>query len=157
MASTILIRRAQLEDAAVLAELSASTFVETFGSHYPPEDLDTYLTHTYTVEAYAALLDSADHQAWLAMDEDTSIGYLLAGPCSLPHPKVGVGDGEIKRFYVRGTHSHRPRWFSASGGWCRCAGPREAGAGSGSTGRSPGGGPRGQSPVWVHLVSRRAS
>lgn len=26
---------------------------------------------------------------------------MLAGPCSLPHPDVRSGDGEIKRLYVR--------------------------------------------------------
>lgn len=100
------IRRAHTGDAAGLAELSAITFVEAFGENYPSADLTCYLARTYTVEAYRAFLESPEHHLWVAVDEGEMVGYLLAGPCSLPHGEVAAEDREIKRFYVRSSHQN---------------------------------------------------
>ena len=96
------IRRAVPADAAVLAELGAATFVETFGHLYTPEDLRAFLEESHSVPAYAGVLADPTYALWLAEDEaGRAIGYAQAGPCGLPHADVRPGDGELKRLYVR--------------------------------------------------------
>ena len=97
------IRRATPADAAVLAEIGAATFIETFGHLYTPEDLQAFLDESHTEAAYANVLAAdAPYALWLAEDEaGRAIGYAQAGPCGLPHADVRAEDGEIKRLYLR--------------------------------------------------------
>lgn len=101
---TISIRRAVPADAAALAELGATTFIETFGHLYTPEDLQTFLGERHTEAAYAkVLVDGSPYALWLAEDDaGRANGYAQTGPCRLPHADVRPGDGEIKRLYLRG-------------------------------------------------------
>lgn len=100
------IRPATLEDADALASLSAHTFTETFGHLYPPEDLEHFLTTTYTADAYARMLEDPYHAIWVLEQDDELIGYILAGPCSLPHEDVTPEDREIKRLYIKKEHQN---------------------------------------------------
>ena len=96
------IRRAGLQDAAVLAEIGRDTFVETFAHLYPPEDLRAFLTSAYACESFEHCLTAEGHALWLAEAEGRAIGYVQVGPCALPHPEVTAACGEVKRLYVRG-------------------------------------------------------
>ena len=100
---TTIIRRAVPADSTVLAELGATTFIETFGHLYTPEDLQAFLDESHTEAAYANVLAAdAPYALWLAEDEaGRAIGYAQAGPCGLPHADVRAEDGEIKRLYLR--------------------------------------------------------
>lgn len=100
------IRPATLDDADALASLSAHTFTETFGHLYPPEDLEHFLTTTYTADAYARILEDPYHAIWVIEQDDELIGYILAGPCSLPHEDVTPEDREIKRLYIKKEHQN---------------------------------------------------
>jgi ribosomal protein S18 acetylase RimI-like enzyme len=99
MTSTI--RRAVPADAEVLAELGASTFVETFGHLYSDADLQAFLDESHAVAAYAKTLANPDYALWIAERDGQAIGYAQAGPCGLPHEDVRDGDGELKRLYLR--------------------------------------------------------
>ncbi len=99
---TVAIRRAVATDAAALAELGATTFVESFGQLYAPEDLQAFLRASHGAAAYAALLVGDSPSAlWIAERDGRALGYAQAGPCGLPHAEVRPGDGEIKRLYLR--------------------------------------------------------
>src|SRR5438270_870322 len=52
----ITIRRAASDDASMLAALGATTFTETFGHLYPPEDLQVYLFGSHSVDAWTRVL-----------------------------------------------------------------------------------------------------
>ena len=95
------IRRATVEDAAVLAELGTATFVETFGHLYSPTDLQAFLDESHTPAAYAKVLANPDYALWIAERDGEAIGYAQAGPCGLPHADSQPTDGELKRLYVR--------------------------------------------------------
>ena len=95
------IRRATPEDARTLADLGASTFVESFGHLYAPEDLQAFLDESHSQAAYAQGLADPRYALWIAeRDDGTAIGYAQAGPCGLPHADVKPGDGELKRLYL---------------------------------------------------------
>ena len=98
---TFTIRRAVPADAEVLAELGASTFVETFGHLYSDADLQAFLEESHAVAAYAKTLANPDYALWIAERDGHAIGYAQAGPCGLPHEDVRPGDGELKRLYLR--------------------------------------------------------
>ena len=105
------IRLATAADATLLCELSASTFVETFGHLYPPADLAWYLSIAYPPQTLAQDLDSGQYAAWILELDGAPAGFVLAGPCGLPHPEVTAADGELKRLYVLAAHHN--------GGWGR--------------------------------------
>ncbi|WP_209304107.1 hypothetical protein [Rothia nasimurium] len=71
-------------DAQTLAALPATTYAQTF-NYYLPEDLEHYLSTTYTTENYLAYLAAPRTAIWLAEDTDaphwaTSWQALLASP-----------------------------------------------------------------------------
>ena len=123
----MLIRRAQPTDAAVLAELGARTFVESFGQLYSPEDLQAFLDESHAATAYAKLLESPLYALWLAEADGEAIGYALAGPCGLPHEEARPEHGELKRLYVSSTAQGSgvgAKLFEQALAWLEQGGPR---------------------------------
>lgn len=94
------IRRANLEDAQVLADLGALTFSDTFAHLYPPQDLADFLAQAYSLERTQADLADPAKASWLVEADGVAVGYALAGPSELPHPEVTPQSGELKRFYL---------------------------------------------------------
>jgi diamine N-acetyltransferase len=89
-----------------LSELARDCFSETFGHLYPPQDLETFLTRSYSDANLAA--EVADPtQFWrIAMDQDgRAAAYIHCGPVTLPHDEADrARHGELKRIYVRASH-----------------------------------------------------
>ena len=123
----MLVRRAGTDDAAVLAALGASTFIDAFGHLYSAEDLQAFLHESHAADAYVALLADPAYALWLAERDGVAIGYALAGPCGLPHADVKPEDGELKRLYVtaraQGT-GIGARLFDEALAWLERDGPR---------------------------------
>ena len=96
---TVQLRVASAADAATLSALGRSTFTETFGHLYPPEDLAAFL-QDHAPERYAAWANDPAYRIWLAERDAQAVGYAFAGPCDLPHAEVTPACGELKRIYV---------------------------------------------------------
>jgi len=95
------IRRATVEDAALMSRIASETFVETFGHLYPPEDLQYFLDHSYSTAAQRNSLADPAGAMWLLEDaHGAAVGHAYAGPCGLPHADAHAGDGELKRLYL---------------------------------------------------------
>lgn len=101
MTAVPVIRRATVADADALAELGTSTFVESFGQLYAPDDLAAFLAESHASSAYTRSLSDPAYALWIAEVDGTAVGYAQAGPCGLPHEDVSAGDGELKRLYLR--------------------------------------------------------
>ena len=99
------VRRGEPQDAAVLAALGRSTFVETFvegfGVPYPPADLTAYLARAYDIERTRAALSDPTQPFWLAERDAEVVAFASAGPMSLPHPDGRSSHAELRRLYVR--------------------------------------------------------
>lgn len=97
----VTIRRATSADAAVMAELGAATFAETFGHLYPPEDLQTFLGKNHTPESWTGTL-ADPHRAVFLVDHPSGrkIGFICVGPCKLPVQGLEATSGEIQQLYV---------------------------------------------------------
>lgn len=124
---SVALRRALPADASALATLGTRTFVESFGSMYPAEDLQAFLAQAHTPDRYTRLLADPACALWLAEADGTPIGYALAGPCSLPHAGVAPADGELKRLYVLACAQGGgigARLFEEALAWLERDGPR---------------------------------
>lgn len=99
------IRRATSDDAAALARLGAATFTETFGHLYPPEDLQTFLDGTHSVDAWTRALTDPQRAIWIAtLPDATAIAFLVVGACKLPIENREPSAGEIQQLYVLAKH-----------------------------------------------------
>ena len=125
MAATI--RRAGLDDVAVLATLGARTFTESFGQLYSDEDLQAFLDESHAPAAYTRVLADPAYALWLAEENGEAVGYALAGPSGLPHADVTPGDGELKRLYMLASEQGGgigARLFEQALEWLEGHGPR---------------------------------
>jgi ribosomal protein S18 acetylase RimI-like enzyme len=115
------VRCATTNDAAEIAHLAESTFTETFGHLYPPDDLAGYVASAYTREAWLETLADARTACWLIGAEgEPVVGFALAGYCKLPVAGLEPTAGELRQLYVRATHQkHRlgTRLFETALAW----------------------------------------
>jgi ribosomal protein S18 acetylase RimI-like enzyme len=101
MSQSLTIRRATAADSAALAKLGEATFVETFGTLYPPEDLAAFLSKSFTAEALIKLIEEPSVGIWLALAADgTPIGFVVVGGCKLPVANLESTAGEVRQLYV---------------------------------------------------------
>jgi len=96
------LRTATPADAETLSALGQTTFADTFGHLYPPEDLADFMKG-HAPALYAAWATDPAYQLLIAEQDGRAIGYALSGPCSLPHAEVTPECGELKRIYVDKT------------------------------------------------------
>lgn len=103
--SSVEIRHAEPADAAVLAELAARTFAETFGADNTPEDLAAHLSASYGVAQQARELAAADVRTLLAYRNEELIGFAQVRRQEPPSCVVEAHPIELHRFYLtRSAH-----------------------------------------------------
>jgi diamine N-acetyltransferase len=74
---TIAIRKANAEDAGIIALLGRLTFRETFGPLFDGREgeLQTYLDHIFSVAKIAASIAKPQNHYWLALMDTLPVGY----------------------------------------------------------------------------------
>lgn len=94
------IRPATPDDAALLAELGASTFYETFSAFHTETDMQEYLRKAYAVSAITKNLSNPEIAYFIAFNQTETVGYtkllLHAENPALEAPVV-----ELEKIYVR--------------------------------------------------------
>lgn len=91
-------RDAGLSDSALVADLFARCFVETFRHLYRSEDLDAFLAGV-TAEAFAREIGDPDFVLRIAASGSEPIGFAKLGPASLP-VDTPPGTLELWQIYV---------------------------------------------------------
>jgi GNAT superfamily N-acetyltransferase len=91
-------RRAGPDDAEALAALGRSSFIETFGHLYSPENLAAFL-ETHSPQGWRAELSDPAFAVRLAEEQGRAVGYAKLGPPSLPFTVTGP-TVELRQFYV---------------------------------------------------------
>jgi ribosomal protein S18 acetylase RimI-like enzyme len=94
------IRRGTLEDAALLSELGARTFSETFASENSPEDLAAYLATNFNVAQQTDELEDPESTFLIAEVDGRAAGY---AKLHISEPEKGVAGAnpiELVRLYV---------------------------------------------------------
>jgi ribosomal protein S18 acetylase RimI-like enzyme len=99
--SDTIIRRASAADAALLADLGARTFVETFAADNTPEDMSAYLAASFGQHQQAAELAEPDSFFLIAEVEGTAAGYARMDGAAAPPSGVTKNKPiELVRLYV---------------------------------------------------------
>jgi ribosomal protein S18 acetylase RimI-like enzyme len=100
-APPIVTRPARPEDAALLAELGASTFIETFESANTPENFAAYMAAAFGEAIQREELEDPDTTVFFAEREGDVIGYVMLRERT-PPASLGLEDAlEIARLYAR--------------------------------------------------------
>lgn len=86
-------------DGPALAAMGRRCFIETFGAHFPPDDLTAHLERMFGPGGLPAELANGSVRLMMAEEDDAIAGYLKLVPMTLPvdHP---AGALEIKQLYV---------------------------------------------------------
>ena len=95
-------RRADPSDAALLAELGASTFADTFAADNAPADIEAYLAESFGEKIQRAELEDPDVTVFFAERNGEVVGYVMLREGPAPQIVRGFYLLEIARFYVRG-------------------------------------------------------
>ena len=100
-AAPIVTRSARPEDAALLAELGASTFIETFESANTPENFAAYLAAAFGEAIQREELEDSNTTVFFAEREGDVVGYVMLRERQ-PPASLGLEDAlEIARLYAR--------------------------------------------------------
>ena len=98
--ATVNIRRAQLEDANLLAELGAQTFSETFTEDNTPENMVAYLASSFNVQSLTAELADPLSIFLIADVDRQEAGYAKIRSGEPPSGVEGKKPIELVRLYV---------------------------------------------------------
>ena len=94
------IRPATVADAAELAELGERSFRETFAADNRPEDIEAYVTVTYSLAKQRSDLLDPDRTTLLVHADDRLIAYAQLRDGAVPDAVAGPSPIELLRFYV---------------------------------------------------------
>lgn len=101
MSSNIIIRKATLEDAAIVALLARITFDETFGHHFSDRnDLLTYFETTFSVEKIRSSIAKENNVFWLAFIDDLPVGYAKLKKYSPVDVLIDTNTAQLQKIYV---------------------------------------------------------
>lgn len=95
------IRRATAADSALLAEIGAETFYDTFAAENTPEDMTAYLADAFSPAKQARELADPASGFLIAEAEGAAAGYARLKFAPAPAVVAGQRPMEIARFYVR--------------------------------------------------------
>lgn len=96
----VVVRRATTADAALLAEVAARTFYDTFADSNTPEDMEKFLSSTYSEEIQRKEIEDGTMTTLLAECAGTVAGFAQIKMAKAPDCVKGPSPIEIKRFYV---------------------------------------------------------
>jgi ribosomal protein S18 acetylase RimI-like enzyme len=96
----VTIRRANSDDARLLAELGASTFNETFAADNTSEDMDAYLAAHFSVAQQTAELAHPDSTFLIGEVDGKAAGYAKLHSGEPPKEIEGAKPIELVRLYV---------------------------------------------------------
>ena len=98
--TNLIIRRANADDAGLLAELGARTFSETFAADNTPENMAAYLGSAFSPAQQATELADPLGLFQIAETDGVAVGYAMLRSGDLPEGVTGEKPIELVRLYV---------------------------------------------------------
>ena len=98
--SELIIRRGEIHDAALLAELGARTFSETFAVDNTPENMAAYSAAAFSPAQIAADLVDPRCIFQIAETDGVAVGYALLRSGTVPEQVTSERPIELVRLYV---------------------------------------------------------
>ena len=102
--NNLIIRRAKMDDARLLAELGARTFSETFAEDNSPADMAAYLASSFSEAQQAAELSDSDSTFHIAETNGVAVGYAMLRSGSVLDSVTDDEPIELVRLYVSRKH-----------------------------------------------------
>lgn len=99
--SNVIIRRGAADDAALLSELGALTFSETFAADNTPENMAAYLAVAFNPEQQAAEIADPSALFQIAATNGVAQGYAMLRSGNAPEAVTGARPIELVRLYVK--------------------------------------------------------
>ena len=99
--SLLVTRVARPDDAALLTELGASTFTETFQSANTPDDFTAYMAAAFAEEIQRAELEDPNTTVFFAESDGDAVGYVMLREGRVPSCVAADDALEIARLYAR--------------------------------------------------------
>lgn len=93
------IRKAQISDACVLAEIGGRTFYDTFRPYNTEEDMQAYISKAYNTQTISLNFENPDIAYYLCLDEETVAGYIKL----IANTSIGEAEEkaiELEKIYV---------------------------------------------------------
>jgi ribosomal protein S18 acetylase RimI-like enzyme len=97
---TLRIHQATPDDAELIARIGARTFEASFGADNRPEDMERYLSRSFSKVYIAAQLADPSSIFLLAHKEGKAVGYLMLRESKKPISVTGTKPVELVRLYV---------------------------------------------------------
>lgn len=101
--TSLVIRKAKIEEAPIVAETGARLFQDAFGDQNKPEDMAQYLASAFSVEQITSELEAPDSVFLLATEGDKVVGYARMKTGNSPPCIRGQNPVELVRIYVDQT------------------------------------------------------
>src|SRR5688572_6540158 len=98
--STVTIRFATLSDAELIADVSRSTFYETFAEHNSSRNMEMFLNEQFTRPRLIKEVGSPENTFLLAYHNKDLAGYVKLRQGEVPKQLKGMQALEIARIYV---------------------------------------------------------
>lgn len=98
--SDTVMRKADRQDAALLAELGKRAFHEAFAGQTAPEDMATYLQSTFPIDKIKRELNNKDSQYLIAELQTDPVGYAYLDPTQPPGCIEDPNAIQLTRFYL---------------------------------------------------------
>src|SRR6185503_6443540 len=96
----LIIRRGKVEDAALLSELGARTFADTFADDNTPENMAAYMATAFNVAQQTAELEDPGSTFLIAEVEGRAAGYAKLHDGEAEQGVEGANPIELVRLYV---------------------------------------------------------
>jgi len=94
------IRRATPEDASLIADIGVRTFEDSFGPDNRLEDMEQYLSMSFSKVHIEAQLSDPASVFLLAYENEKAVGYVMLRMSKTPNAVSGANPVELVRFYV---------------------------------------------------------
>jgi hypothetical protein len=100
MPMSVDIKPATIKDAENLSVLGAKTFIDTYSQHNLPEDMDQFLSKSFSKEIQAGEIADKKRKIFIAWLEGKVIGYFHLHESTSDNSVTGRTPIELFRFYV---------------------------------------------------------
>lgn len=94
------IKRIGIEDAKLLQQVAKQTFSETFSGNNSEENMKKYLEENLSIEKLTSELSDKDSLFFLAMEDNSVVGYLKINKGLAQTERIDSNAMEIERIYV---------------------------------------------------------
>lgn len=101
------IRKATIADLEPLTQLCITTFIEAYGIHNTPENLNFYLQEAFNATQLTQELQSETEAYFILSEHDLPIAYIKLRYDCCPPDIADENWVEIQRIYVAGEHQQR--------------------------------------------------